>query len=54
MYIRLSIKEKKALQAAAASEDRSVADWVRLLCRKRLVELGFIEDDKPTVKVVKH
>jgi hypothetical protein len=45
IFIRLSAKEKKALQQAAASDGRpSLADWARQLFRKRLLEIGLIPE----------
>jgi hypothetical protein len=51
IFIRLTPKEKKVLQAAANKDERTIADWVRRLFRQRFRELGLIsEEDKPKTK----
>lgn len=42
IFIRLSPKEKEALQLVASKQDRTIADWARLLFRKELKELGYL------------
>jgi hypothetical protein len=51
IFIRLTPKEKKALQAAANQDERTIADWTRRLFRQRFRELGLLpEEDKPKTK----
>jgi hypothetical protein len=51
IFIRLTPKEKKALQAAANKDERTIADWTRRLFRQRFRELGLLpEEDKPKTK----
>ena len=44
IFIRLTAEEKKALQIAADREDRKLADFVRVVFRKKLRELGLLPD----------
>jgi hypothetical protein len=44
IFIRLTPKEKDALQLVANKQDRTIADWARLVFRKELKELGFLAE----------
>jgi hypothetical protein len=46
IFIRLSQREKGALQRAANKQDRTIADWARLAFRKELREQGFLAESE--------